>query len=184
MRQHYQVVGKIAAAAVENGDRIANSFNKATGEDDDDHVGVEVHANGMAVHILSKPEKGYFEAIAVRRFSFLDGFDPNELPTVQAAEQVVQHDRFLTDFDGRIVCVEYQGTNADAALFDGVQVHHTLYPYADDFGLQEYRRAIREVKNRSRTALDLVADRFDVAMDADEAVDEEEDAADDLPSFQ
>lgn len=181
MRDHYTALGRVASAAIANGDRIVNTYNESTNQRGT--VGMQIQSRGVNIHIDASPTTAHLPTAVDRQFSYMDGFDSDQLPFIGDAEDVLIRDRELRDFDGRIKTLNWQSEDDSVTYFDGVRVVSPLYAYGDDFDVQDYREVVQDLIFRSAEAFDAVATEFDIEMDADEALEETDDELS-SPSFQ
>lgn len=182
MREHYEAAGRVAAAAIANGDRIVNSYNEKTNKSNS--LGLQIQSRGVNIQIDASPSSSHLTTAVDRRFSYMDGFDPDQLPTVAEAEDVLLQDRELLDFDGRINTLAFQPDGVDQSFYDGVRVVRPIYAYNNDFGIKQYREVVQDLVFRSAEAFDSVSTAFNIEMDADEALEETTETTSSSRSFQ
>lgn len=179
MRDHYEAVGKVCAAAIANGDSIIRSINEV--ESPNGEISITVQHGPDHVTIAAPTTTEYFSVIVERRHQHLDQFDENALPHIQDAKEVLQDYQPLFHFDGNAQILKYESGNVE--LFDGIAVHEPIYPYSSGFGLDEYRTVVTDVLDRSDDIFEHVRDELDIEMDGTDTAAGENTEPDRLGSF-
>ena len=167
MLDHHEAMGRVAAAALENGNRIINSKSD-TAENPVLYITVMTRMGNVT--IAGTANQGYFQAIHELRWSNVDGFNPEKLPHITDAQEFVQNQEYQP-IDGAIELTKYEPDDDPIEYFDGIKVKHMLYPYESDFGLKQYRKATNVVVDRADKILADVGSEFEIEMDANEAAD-------------
>ncbi|RLM94276.1 hypothetical protein [Haloarcula sp. Atlit-7R] len=173
MRDHYEAAGKVASAAIANGDTIVHSYDTSSNELG--HFGLHIESRNTTVRVDADPAAEYLSGSAVTRLTNKDGFSPRNLPKAKAAREVIIEDRDLRDFDGDIHVLEYQDGNDSTEIFDGIRVVCPIYAYNPGFGLQEYREVINNLVFRGRETFDIVADELDIDLTGEKPIEPESD---------
>jgi hypothetical protein len=179
MRDHYEAIGNICAAAVANGDSIIQSVNEI--ESPNDELSITVRHGADHVTIAAPTTTEYFFVVVERRHQYLDQFDHNNLPHIQDAKEVLQDYEPLFSFDGNARILKYESGNVE--LFDGIAVHEPIYPYSSEFGLNEYRTVVTDVLNRSDDIFQHVRDELNIEMEGTDTAAEENTEPDRMGSF-
>lgn len=173
MRDLYDAIGKIAAAAHANGDEIDE--NIFPDDSEEDRHGLDVFSNGTYVRFRAVPNEPRFDVECPFLFAprLQDSYTPEELsertdvdfaslPTdkqeaivesvlrsdLEAAEEYEPAFRTavqekLRPVDADILRLGYREDD----LWNGVLVRDRAFPYEESFGTVEYRQAVQTVRH-------------------------------------
>lgn len=172
MRDHYKAAGRVASAAIANGDRIVHTYDTAA--NDRGHFGLHIESRNTTIQVDADPAAQYLSGGAVTRLSHENGFSPSTLPEAAAAREVILKDRDLRDFDGDIHVLECQEGSDDTETFDGIRVIRPIYAYDSEFSLRDYREVINDLVFRGREAFDIVADELDIDLTGQQPIESTE----------
>lgn len=170
MRDHYEAFGNVCAAAIANGDSIVRSVNEI---ENDGEISITIQSGVDYVVVAAPTSTEYLSVVVERRHRNLDQFEETSLPHIEDAEDVVMDFDSFFNFDGDASLLTYESGQVE--LFDGVAVRRPIYPYEDGLSLSEYRTAVNDVVNRSRSIFEHLRDELDIEMDGDST------AADEAP---
>jgi len=168
MRDHYEGAGKVASAAMANGDRIVHTYDTAS--NDQGHFGLRIESRNTTIRVDADPAAQYLSGAVVTRLTHSEGFSPSKLPEAEAARQVIIEDRDLRDFDGDIHVLECKDDGNNTETFDGIRVLRPIYAYDPGFGLQEYREVINDLVFRGRETFDIVADELGIDLTGEQPI--------------
>lgn len=180
MRDHYEAFGRICAAAIANGDNITTSRNEMVSENGE--VSINIGHRGFPIFVSGHPTTQYLTAGANRRYQGIDGFDPDRLPHINEAEEVLSSDEDVFGFDGSVHTLTVE--NGQVELFDGISVRRPLYAYDDEFGLKEYRQTVSDIVFRSRDIFERISEELDIDMDVENSASEDQPSPSQTRSFQ
>jgi hypothetical protein len=167
MREHYEAAGRIAAAAIANGDNVVDSYN----ETESTHGLIELAVStrlGSPVRIVGRPTSEFFRILHTRRYSRLETFSVEDLPSIEDARQALVDSR-VGDAECTTTPLSYQPDGKTVEYYDGIQTQTRLYPYADSFSLKEYAQASAEVVLKNKSAMKELERAFDIRLEPAEA---------------
>jgi hypothetical protein len=167
MREHYEAAGRIAAAAVATGDNILDSYNEK--ESTHGYIGFTVSTRGGSpVRIVGEPTSEFFRILHTRRYSRLETFSVDDLPTLSDARRTLVESK-VGDARCTTTPLSHQPNGEAAEYYDGIQTQTRIYPYEEAFSAREYARASSEVVVKNKAAMSEVERAFDIQLEPGEA---------------
>lgn len=167
MREHHEAAGKIAAAAIANGDNVLDGYNER--QSTHGHVGLTISTRlGSPVRIIARPTSDFFRILHTRRYSRLETFSIDDLPTIADARQELVEST-VGDAECITTPLSYQPDGESVEYYDGIQTQTRLYPYEDSFSTRDYARSSAEVVLKNKSAMKTVEQAFDITLEPAEA---------------
>jgi hypothetical protein len=172
MREHYEAAGRIAAAAIATGDTVMNSYNEKNSPHG--YIGFSVSTRGGSpVRIVGEPTSEYFQILHTRRYSRLETFSADDLPTVSNARETLLEST-VGDARFRTTPLSYQPDGETTEYYDGIQTETKIYPYENDFTTKEYARASSGVVLKNKAVMNEIEREFDIKLEPAETDPDEE----------
>lgn len=182
MRPHYEAIGRVASAAVANGDTIVNSYDIPSNEQG--HLGLHIEHRETTFRVNADPGAQYLNVSVATRVTKRDDVDPSTLPSALEARRALFSGTNIEDFDGTIRVLEFQPERENGdGIFDGIRVVRPLYAYDPDFSFKQYREVITDIVPRMNDGFAIVTDELDINFESEKSIPSEEEATGSGPSF-
>jgi len=165
-REHYSALGRVATAAIANGDSILNSWNENSSEID--QLGLYISTLDGMIQVGGDPSAQFMIMSHEKRLSYIEGFDQEQYFHVNDSKETVEQYSVESGFDGGVRVLEYQPESEMIDYYDGIKAQTMIYPYSENFGIREYRESLQQV---TKLAVDLfleVAEEHDIDIEAGE----------------
>lgn len=174
MRPHYEAIGRVAGAAVANGDTIVNSYDIPSNERG--HLGLHIEHRDTTLRVNADPGAQYLNASVTVRLDKDDDFDSSTLPPVAEVRRALFSETDIENFDGSIRVIEsHPNGNDEVAIFAGIRIDRPLYAYDSEFSFEHYREVIPDLVYRLNTAFGIVRDDLDTEFTKEESLSSDDD---------
>jgi hypothetical protein len=182
MRPHYEAIGRVASAAVANGDTIVNSYDIPSNERG--HLGLHIEHRETTFRVNVDPGAQYLNVSVGARLSKRDDIDTSDLPSTFEARRALFSGTDIEAFDGTIRVLEFNPNGNDGdPMFDGIRVVRPLYAYESDFSFKHYREVITDIVPRMNDGFAIVTDELDIDFTSNQSIPSEEEDTASGPSF-
>jgi len=181
MRPHYEAIGRVASAAVANGDTIVNSYDIPSNEQG--HLGLHIEHRETTFRVNADPGAQYLNVVLAARLTNREDIDPETLPPAPEARRALFNGTGIEDFDGTIRVLEYTPDGNGDTHFDGIRIVRPLYAYDPDFSFRRYRELVTDIIPRLNNGFSIVSDELDIEFSDEQSIPSDEEDRPSGPSF-